>query len=190
MCSRNKEEHTDDHGWTTIENNSNRKPKKTNSKQTSIESIISNIDIATKTNKNGAPEAHINSPTRKIVCSLPEEIVKQGEEEQEDIKMKEQRKQTETSSNGEETRIERTAQKLPGKAKTTGHEKDKNANIGEGTRSITRQVDGRTNKTQEHKRQTKHTTTTTTTTGEENKEAGETEQKTLKEHWKEIKTTK
>jgi hypothetical protein len=43
-------------------------------------------------------------------------------------------------------------------------------------------VDRTTNKTQEHKRPTKHTTTTTkkttTTTGEENKEVGETEQHT------------
>jgi hypothetical protein len=179
MCSRNKEEHTDEHGWTTIDNNSSRKPKKTTSKQTSIESIISTIDIETKINKNGAPEAQINPPTRRIVCYLPEEIVKQGEEEQENINTKEQGKQTKTSPNGEETRIDRTAQKLPGKVKKTGQEKDKNTNIGEGTRSITRQVDGRTNKTQEHKRQTKHTTTTTTTTTEEeNKEAGEIEQHT------------
>jgi hypothetical protein len=101
MCSRNKEEHTDEHGWATIDNNSSRKPKKMISKQTSIESIISTINIETKTNKNGAPEAQINPPTRKIVCSLPEEIVKQGEEEQEDTKTKEQGKQIETSSNGD-----------------------------------------------------------------------------------------
>jgi hypothetical protein len=67
MCSRNKEEHTNEHGWTTIDNNSIRKPKKTTSKQTSIVSIISTSDIETKTNKNGAPEAQINPPTRKIV---------------------------------------------------------------------------------------------------------------------------
>jgi hypothetical protein len=119
MCSRNKEEHIDEHGWTTIDKNSSHKPKKTTSKQTLIESIISTINIETKTNKNGAPEAQINPPTRKIVCYLQEEMVKQGEEEQEDIKKKEQGKQTETSPNGEETRIERTAQKVPGKAKTT-----------------------------------------------------------------------
>jgi hypothetical protein len=144
MCSRNKEEHTDEHGWTTIDNNSSRKPKKTNSKQTSVESIISTIDIETKNNKNGAPEAQINHPTRKIVWYPPEEIVKQGEEKQENIKTKEQEKQTKTPPNGEETRIVRTTQKLTGKVKTTGHEKDKNANTGEGTRSITRQVEGKT----------------------------------------------
>jgi hypothetical protein len=65
MCSKNKEEHTDEHGWTTIDNNNSRRPKKTTSKQTSIESIISTIDIETKTNKNGAPEAQINPPTKK-----------------------------------------------------------------------------------------------------------------------------
>jgi hypothetical protein len=100
----------------------------------------------------------------------------QDEDEQEDIKTKEQGKQTVTLPKGEEAIIERTAQKIPGKAKMTGHEKDnKNATIGEGTRSITRQVDGRTNKTQEHERQTKQTTKTT---GEDNKEAGEIEQNT------------
>jgi hypothetical protein len=184
MCSTNKEEHTDEHGWTTIDNNSSRKPKKMNSNQTSVESIIPTIDIETKNNKNGAPEAQVNPPTRKIVCYLPEELVKQGEEKQENIKTKEQEKQTKKPPNGEETRIVRTTRKLTGKVKTTGHEKDKKANIGEGTRSITREVEGKTNKTQEHKRQTKHTTTTakktttTITTGEENKVAGETEQNT------------
>jgi hypothetical protein len=111
MCSRNKEEHTDEHGWTTINNNSSRKHKKMFSKQTLIKSIISTIDIETKTNKNGAPEAQINSTTRKIVCSLPEEIIKQEEDEQEDIKTKEQGKQIVTLPKGEEARIKRTAEK-------------------------------------------------------------------------------
>jgi hypothetical protein len=161
LCSRNKEEHTNEHGWTTIDNNSSRKPKKTNSKQTQIKSIISQID----------------SPTRKIVCSPPEEIITQEEEEQEqeETKTKEQGKQTVTLPKGEETRIERTAQNtIPGKAETTRHEKEhKNANISKGTRSITRQVEERTNKKQEYERKTKQTTTTT---GEENKEASEIEQ--------------
>jgi hypothetical protein len=96
MCSRNKEEHTDEHGWTTIDSNSSCKPKKRNSKQTQIKSIISTIDIETKTNKKGAPEKQIDSTTRKIVCSLPEEIITLEEEEQEEIKTKEQGKQTVT----------------------------------------------------------------------------------------------
>jgi hypothetical protein len=105
MCSRNKDEYTDEHGWTTIDNNSSRKPKKINSKRTQIKSIISTIDIDPLTDNKGAPEARIDSPMRENSSSLPEEITKQ-----EEFKTKEQRKYTVTLSKGKETGIESTAQ--------------------------------------------------------------------------------
>jgi hypothetical protein len=92
MCSGNnyEDKHTDEEGWTTVDAQSNRKPKTTNNKRTLFESIISTINIDLTTVKKGAPEAKIDSPMRENRCTLAEEIKTQ---EEEDKTTKEQRKQ-------------------------------------------------------------------------------------------------
>jgi hypothetical protein len=69
MCSKqedkNKNKNTNDQGWTTIDKTSKRKPNSTHSKSTTIDSIISFIDIELNINMNGTLEATIDSPTRK-----------------------------------------------------------------------------------------------------------------------------
>jgi hypothetical protein len=81
--SRNKKKgkHTDDDGWTTINVNSNHKPKRMDHKQTMIKSIISTINIYPQNVKKGAPEAKIDLPTRENRYTLPEEDTTQEEEE-------------------------------------------------------------------------------------------------------------
>jgi hypothetical protein len=72
MCSRqeDKQQHINDQGWTTIETNSKRKPKSKNSRSTSIDSIISSIDINFNIDKNGTLEATIDSPARENRCNI------------------------------------------------------------------------------------------------------------------------
>jgi hypothetical protein len=57
MCSRqeDKQQHTNDQGWTAIETNSKRKPKSKNSRGTSIDSIISSINIDFNIDKRRGP---------------------------------------------------------------------------------------------------------------------------------------
>jgi hypothetical protein len=60
MCSRQEEEeeeekHTKDQGWTTIDTNSNRKSKARTNNNTTIDSIISSIDVEFNIDTNGTP---------------------------------------------------------------------------------------------------------------------------------------
>jgi hypothetical protein len=76
MCSRQEElQHTNEQGWTTIDKKSKRKPNSTNNKSTTIDSIISSIDIEFNIDKNGTLEASIDSPTRKNWCVVPDKKV-------------------------------------------------------------------------------------------------------------------
>jgi hypothetical protein len=71
MCSRQEEEeekHTKDQGWTTIDTNSNRKPKSRTNNNTTIDSIISSIDVEFNIDTNGTLEASIDSPIRENRC--------------------------------------------------------------------------------------------------------------------------
>jgi hypothetical protein len=71
MCSRQEEEeekHTKDQGWTTIDTNSNRKPKSRTNNNTTIDSIISSIDVEFNIDKNGTLEASIDSPIQENRC--------------------------------------------------------------------------------------------------------------------------
>jgi hypothetical protein len=115
MCSRIKEEkhtkHTNEHGWTTINANSSRKPKRKNSQQTSIESIISTINIDTKNDKKGAPEAKIDSPVLENRCTLPNKINKQEDEE----------KEKENQTNEQPTQIAPTTGEATGKDPTANN---------------------------------------------------------------------
>jgi hypothetical protein len=76
MCSRqdgkNKNKNTNDQGWTTIDKKSKRKPNSTNNKSTTIDSIISSIDIELNIDMNGILEATIDSPIRKNRCVVPD----------------------------------------------------------------------------------------------------------------------
>jgi hypothetical protein len=74
MCSRqeDKQQHTNDQGWTTIETKSKRKPKSKTSRSTIIDSIISTIDIEFNIDKNGTLEATIDSPARENRCIVPD----------------------------------------------------------------------------------------------------------------------
>jgi hypothetical protein len=74
MCSRQEAKHTNDQGWTTIDANSKHKPKSTNSKHTTINSIISSIDIEFNIDTNGTLEAKIVSPVQKNHCTTPDTI--------------------------------------------------------------------------------------------------------------------
>jgi hypothetical protein len=77
--SRDNGEHTDEQGGTTIEAYGSRKPKTNNREQTFIDSIISSINIETTIVTNGAPEARIESPTRKSRCNMPDRIERDKE---------------------------------------------------------------------------------------------------------------
>jgi len=68
--------HTDEQGWTTIETNSNRKPKTNSSNNSTIDSIISSINIEFTTGKKGAQEVNINSPIRENRCTIPDKVTK------------------------------------------------------------------------------------------------------------------
>jgi hypothetical protein len=78
MCSRqedkNKNKNINDQGWTTIEANK-RKPKSVASNNTSIDSIISSINIECNIDTNGTIEAKINSPIRNNRCTIPDKNV-------------------------------------------------------------------------------------------------------------------
>jgi hypothetical protein len=72
MCSRQEDKHTNYQGWTAIDANSKRKPKSTNSKLTTIGSIISSIDIEFNIDTSGTLEAKIVSPVRTNRCTIPD----------------------------------------------------------------------------------------------------------------------
>jgi hypothetical protein len=104
--SRNKDKHIEEHGWTKIGTNSNRKPKTKNEKQTSIDSIITTININPRIVKQGAPEAQIDSPIRYNRCTLPD---KTNKKEGEEIR-KEQRTRPLEQPKGEEIREDSAVQ--------------------------------------------------------------------------------
>ena len=81
MCSRNKDKHTDEEGWTAIDVNGNRKPKMMNNKQPIMESIISTINIEKTVVKKEAAKAVMELPTRENRYTLTEEIIRQETEE-------------------------------------------------------------------------------------------------------------
>jgi hypothetical protein len=70
MCNRqddkNKNKNTNDQGWTAINKKSKCKPNSTNNKSTTIDSIISSIDIEFNIDMNGTLEATIGSLTKKM----------------------------------------------------------------------------------------------------------------------------
>jgi hypothetical protein len=79
MCSNYNSKHTDDQGWTTIDANSNRKPKSETNQHSTIDSIITSIDIDLEIIKNGSTEAKIDSPVRENRCTIPDATYKQKE---------------------------------------------------------------------------------------------------------------
>jgi hypothetical protein len=159
MCN-NKGKHTDEYeyGWTTIDVNSNFKPKTKNSKQTAIVSIIATINIDTKTVRKGAPEAKIDPPERENRCN----------------KLNENKKQMLSPSTGEEKEREKkenTSDKtrIIVLNKNKECEKDRNT-TSEGTRSNKARVETRKGKKKGHGRKLE---TTIASKREENEEAGE-----------------
>ncbi|OEU06122.1 hypothetical protein FRACYDRAFT_256355 [Fragilariopsis cylindrus CCMP1102] len=64
---------TDEQGWTTINASGGRKPKTTTMERAIIDSIITTINVATKTVKNGAIEVRIESPVRNNRCIIPDD---------------------------------------------------------------------------------------------------------------------
>jgi hypothetical protein len=62
MCSKQEDKHTNEQGWTTIDVNGKRKRKCTTGRNTTIDSIISTIDIESNIDTNGTLEAKIDSP--------------------------------------------------------------------------------------------------------------------------------
>jgi hypothetical protein len=193
MCSRNndKHKHTNEEGWTTVDAQSNRKPKTTNNKQALFESIISTINMDLTTVKKGAPEAKIDSPMRENRCTLPEEIKTQ---EEEDKTTKEQRKQkykqkqkvaVAVSTSEEADRKPTTPTKKTRITKNKGYKKDN-------TNTMYSDKDTRDNKGQEKERMDKKqecerkSEITTTSKGEESTDASETTD-TGKNYRKEIR---
>ena len=77
MCSRNKDKHTDEEGWTAIDVNGNRKPKMMNNKQP----IIDTINIEKKVIKKEAAKAIMKLPTRENRYTLTEEVIRQETDE-------------------------------------------------------------------------------------------------------------
>jgi hypothetical protein len=70
LCSRNKDKHTKEYGWTKIGINSNRKPNTKNETPTLIDSVITTININPKIVQKGAPKAQIDSPIRYNRCTI------------------------------------------------------------------------------------------------------------------------
>jgi hypothetical protein len=79
MGINNNSTNNDEQGWTTIDVNgkSNRKPKSKTNRQSSIDSIITTINVDFIKVVKGAPEAKIDSPTRENRCTIPDEKSKQ-----------------------------------------------------------------------------------------------------------------
>jgi hypothetical protein len=113
MCSRRQEEqHTNDQGWTIIDTNSKRRPKSKTSNKTTIDSIISTIDVEFNIDTNGTLEATIDSPVRKNVCIVPDNIVYDDKKDTYETKDKEQRTTaTKATHIGKEERKEITSKK-------------------------------------------------------------------------------
>jgi hypothetical protein len=113
MCSRRQEEqHTNDQGWTTIDMNSKRKPKSKTSNKTTIDSIISTIDVEFNIDTNGTLEATIDSPVRKNVCTVPDKIVYNDKKDTYETTDKEHRTTaTKVTHIGKEERKEITSKK-------------------------------------------------------------------------------
>jgi hypothetical protein len=142
MCSRqeDKQQHTNDQGWTTIETNSKHKPKSKNSRGTSIGSIISSIDINFNIDKNGTLEATIDSPARENRCTIPntantnnktkQELNKQRDLETTTTKAEEERREKEDKNTPPET----TERKINGKKQEKVRRADKQK-VKETTRS-------------------------------------------------------
>jgi hypothetical protein len=113
MCSRRQEEQlTNDQGWTIIDTNSKRKPKSKTSNKTTIGSIISTIDVEFNIDRNGTLEATIDSPVRKNVCTVPDNIVYDDKKDTYKTTDKEQRAMaTKVTYIGKEERKEITSKK-------------------------------------------------------------------------------
>jgi hypothetical protein len=79
MCSKqedkNKNKNINDQGWTTIDANSKRKPKYMASSNTTIDPIISYINIECNIDTNGTIKAKIDSPVRNNRCTIPDKKV-------------------------------------------------------------------------------------------------------------------
>jgi hypothetical protein len=163
MCSRqeDKQQHTNDQGWTTIETYSKRKPKSKNSRSTSIDSIISSIDIDFNIDKNGTLEATIDSPAREYRCTIPDITNTNNKSKQES---NEQRNLGTTTTKAEEEckeekkdeniASETTERKNYGKKQEKVRREDKQ-NVKETTRNKEEEMEGK-------ETWTKTTTTTTT----------------------------
>jgi hypothetical protein len=135
VCSNNNKHH-DEKGWTTIEANSNRKPKSENSNQISIDSIITTINVDFNKVAKGAPEAKIVSPIRENRCIIPDEKSKQQEGE---FNQKFESNQKLIPPTTEETGGN-TADKLD------AHETNKNESYGQNTKRVSFRDDQKSNK--------------------------------------------
>jgi hypothetical protein len=145
MCSRqeDKQQHTNNQGWTTIETNSKRKSKSKNSRSASIGSIISYIDIDFNIDENGTLEATIDSPARENRCTIPDITNTNNKTKQES---KEQRK-SETNAEEEckeekedENTPPETTEKKNYREKQEKVRREDNQNVKETTRNKTKEV--------------------------------------------------
>jgi hypothetical protein len=132
MYIKDKKEHTDDQGWTTIASTSNRKPKTKTSQQSNIDSIIASINLDFKPVLKGAPEANIDSPIRENRCNIPEGIEQtKAMEHKGKYHMKQRSTTKTTAAEGEETTDQNETKKSDehesNKQRTTqdNHSKDK-----------------------------------------------------------------
>jgi hypothetical protein len=112
--SRNNDEHTDENGWTKIGIKSNRKPKTKNAKQTSIDSVITTINVDPEIVQKGAPRAKIDSPIRNNRCTISDDTNDKEGKTKGTTKKEEENKQIQATSKEEEIRI-----KTEGESKTT-----------------------------------------------------------------------
>jgi hypothetical protein len=154
ICSRTKDKLNDGQGWTTIEANRSRKPKSKNSKQATIDSIITSINIELITVKNGATEARIASPVRENRCTIPDES---GSTRTIEFKPTKNRKQQlappeeEEEEEEEESQDQDVTKDVASKRRNTQSRKIVSHNVGarsNNTRSNEdRKVEGRSNKT-------------------------------------------
>ena len=173
MCSRTDDKHTDEDGWTTIDVNNNRKPKKNNSKKISIETNKSVINVGPKIDEKGDTKAQTETSIGGDKSTTTEEITKQQEEEMKNEKQRKQKqKQTAAITTGkQEEQKSGTHTKTREMAENKEYGKvNKNNESREDTRSNNRQGNGRNDKKQEYVRQLE---IETTSKGEEHKDASE-----------------
>jgi hypothetical protein len=140
--NKDRKEHTDEQGWTTIEANSNRKAKSEISNHSSIDSIIATINVDINQFSKGAPEAKIDSPTRENRCIISDETRTPRAIE---FELKYQSKQKSISPMAEETG-EETADQI------FNYETDKIESYVQSSKRVSFRGDRRSNKPYENER--------------------------------------